>query len=120
MRYDTVPGVIYTSPEVACVGETEYSAKEKGLNYISKTIPLNYSGRYMAENERGDGIVKLIVDTAKNTLIGVHIIGSYASEIIYGACILISMAIPIEDIKKMIFPHPTVSEILREAVYQII
>ena len=119
MRYDTVPGVIYTSPEVASVGETEFSATQKGLAHIVKTVPMNYSGRYMAENERGDGIVKLIVDTQKNTLIGVQLIGSYASEIISSAGILISLAVPIDEIKKMVFAHPTVGEIIREALLQM-
>ena len=119
MRYNTVPGVIYTQPEVAYVGETENAAQAKGLDFIAKTLPLNFSGRYMAENERGDGIIKLIVDKETRALIGVHMIGSYASEIITSACILITLAVPIEDIKRMVFPHPTVSEIIREAVCQI-
>ena len=80
---------------------------------------MQYSGRYMAENERGDGICKVLVDKSTKKLIGVHMIGSYTSEIIYGAGIMIQNGMNIDDIKKTVFPHPTVSEIIREAIFQL-
>ena len=119
MKYNAIPGVIYTNPEVAGVGETEQSAKEKGLDVTIKKIPMQYSGRYVAENAHGDGIVKLIVDNKWNTLIGVHICANYASELIWGADALIAKGITIDEIKKIVFPHPTVCEIIREAVFQL-
>ncbi len=119
MRYAAVPGVIYTNPEVAGVGETEASAKAKGLDVIVKKVTMNYSGRYMAENEGGDGIIKLVVDKKWNTLIGVHMIANYASEIIYGAGLMVEKEMTIDEIKELIFPHPTVSEMIREAVFQL-
>jgi dihydrolipoamide dehydrogenase len=119
MRYNAIPGVIYTNPEVAGVGETESSAKSKGLDVTVKTLSMRYSGRYVAENEGGDGIVKLIVDNRKKTLLGVHMIGNYASEIIYGACMMVEREMTIESIKKAVFPHPTVSEIIREAIFSL-
>ena len=119
MRYEAIPAVIYTTPEVACAGTTEQAAKEKGVEVTAKRIPMNYSGRYFAENERGDGIISLVVDNQKSTLIGVHMIGSYVSEIIYGAAMMIENEMTIEQIKQLIFPHPTVCEIIREAVFQI-
>ncbi|MEG2958045.1 MAG: FAD-dependent oxidoreductase, partial [Christensenellaceae bacterium] len=119
MKYNAIPGVIYTNPEVAGVGETEQSAKEKGLDVTVKSITMKYSGRYVAENEGGDGICKIIVDNKWNKLIGVHMITNYASEIIWGADALIAKEITIDEIKKMVFPHPTVCEIIREAVWQI-
>ena len=119
MRYAAVPGVIYTNPEVAGVGETEASAKAKGLDVVVKKVTMNYSGRYMAENEGGDGIIKLVVDKKWNILIGVHMIANYASEIIYGAGLMVEKEMTIDEIKELIFPHPTVSEMIREAIFQL-
>ena len=119
MRYNAVPSVIYTNPEVGGVGETEESAKAKGIACQVASISMNYSGRYMAENAAGDGICKVIVDPVRNRLIGCHIIGSYASEIIIAAAMLIETEMKIEDIKEFIFPHPTVCEIIREAIFQL-
>jgi dihydrolipoamide dehydrogenase len=118
MDYRAVPGVIYTSPEVAVVGETEESAKEKGMAFKSKTVSMRFSGRYLAENEGGDGIAKILTD-ANGRIAGLHMIGSYASEIIYGACMMIGREITPEQAQKVIFPHPTVSEIIKECVFQI-
>ncbi|MCL2033406.1 MAG: dihydrolipoyl dehydrogenase [Oscillospiraceae bacterium] len=117
MRYHAVPSVIYTNPEVACVGETEESAREKGFDFKTATISMKYSGRYLAEVEKGDGIVKLVMDKKFSRLIGVHMIGSYASEIIYGAAMMIEAEMKIDDIKEIIFPHPTVCELIREALF---
>lgn len=119
MRYDAIPAVIYTYPEVAGVGLTEAAAIEKGIDCTVKTLPMNYSGRYMAENERGDGIIKIVADNKWNKLIGVHIISPYASEIIYGAGLMIEKEMTISEIKQIVFPHPTVCEALREAVFQL-
>lgn len=119
MKYNAIPGVIYTNPEVAGVGETEQTAKEKGLDVIVKQLPMQFSGRYMAENEGGNGFIKIVVDNQWNKVIGVHMITNYASEIIWGADVLVAKEIPVEQIKKMVFPHPTVSEIIREAIWQI-
>lgn len=119
MRYNAIPAVIYTYPEVASVGETEETAKEKGLEVKTVKLPMIYSGRYVAENEKGEGIVKVIVDTKYNRIVGVHMIGSYVSEIIYGAGLLIETELRIEDIKELVFPHPTVCEVIREALFEI-
>lgn len=119
MKYNAIPGVIYTNPEVAGVGETEQSAKEKGLDVTVKSISMRYAGRYVAENEGGDGICKIIVDNKWNKLIGVHMIANYASEIIWGADALIAKELTIDEIKKIVFPHPTVAEIIREAIFQL-
>ena len=78
MRYNAIPSVIYTNPEVASVGETEESAKQKGMDVKAVTVTMNYSGRYMAENEGGDGICKIIVDAKYNRVLGVHMIGNYS------------------------------------------
>jgi len=119
MRYNAIPAVIYTSPEVAGVGLTEAAAREKGLDVTVKSISMNYAGRYLAENDRGDGIIKIVVDNKWHKLIGVHMIGSYASEIIYGAGLMIEKEMTIDEIKQLVFPHPTVCEALREAIFQL-
>ncbi len=119
MNYNAIPSVIYTSPEAAGAGITQEQARKQQLDVKVKSITMNYSGRYLAENERGDGIIKLMVDKKWNKLVGVHMISPYASEIIYGASMMIQKEMTIDEIKKMVFPHPTVSEALREAVFQL-
>ena len=119
MRYNAIPSVIYTNPEVASVGETEESAQQKG--YAAKTVklPMAYSGRYLAEVEGGNGFCKLVVDTEHNRLLGAHIMGSYASEMIFGAGLMIETEMKIDDIKEVVFPHPTVCEIIRETLFEV-
>ena len=117
INYNAIPAVIYTNPEVASVGETTESIKEKGLDASVETVTLKYSGRYIAENEHGNGIVKIIRDNKHQNIIGVHMIGSYASEIIYGAAILVETEMRVKDIQKLVFPHPTVCEVIREAMF---
>ncbi|NMB97503.1 MAG: dihydrolipoyl dehydrogenase, partial [Clostridiaceae bacterium] len=109
MRYNAIPYVIYTNPEVAGVGETEESAREKGMEVDVANVSMRYSGRYLAENEGGDGICKVLVEKKTRRLVGVHMIGNYASEIIYGAGAMIEMEMRVDDIKEIVFPHPTVS-----------
>ncbi len=119
MRYNVIPSVIYTNPEIGTVGETEESAKQKGLDVKTVSIPMTFSGRYVAENTTLDGICKLIINKKTNTLIGAHIIGSYAGEFIVTVSAMIDLEVDIENIKKLVFPHPTVCEIVREAIFQI-
>ena len=119
VNYNSIPSVIYTNPEVASVGETSESAEKKGLDVVTTTVSMRYSGRYLAENEGGDGIVKLITDKAHGTLLGVSMIGNYASEIIYGAAVMVDKHMTVRDIKNMVFPHPTVCEVIREAAYAV-
>lgn len=119
MRYHAVPSVIYTNPEVGSVGETEESAKEKGLDVEIIRMPLAYSGRYVAETAGGDGMVKILVDSQYRTVCGIHMIGSYASEIIFGAAMMIETELRAQDIRQIVFPHPTVGEVIREALWEL-
>ncbi len=119
MNYRAVPSVIYTNPEVASVGETSETAAEKGLDVLTEKLSLRYSGRYLAENEGGDGVVKLLVDKEHRTVLGVSMIGSYASEFIYGAAMMVEREMRVEQARKVIFPHPTVGEVLREALFTV-
>lgn len=118
MRYTAVPSVIYTNPEVAFVGLTEEAAKAAGMDVACISLTMKYSGRYVAENEGGDGICKLVIDKKNNRLVGVHMIGNYSSEIIVSAVAMLETEMRIEDIKELIFPHPTVCEIIREGIFQ--
>lgn len=117
--YSVIPSVIYTTPEVASVGETEQSAKEKGLNVKVVKAPMMYSGRYVAENLSGDGFCKLIYDLTNRCVVGVHIVGSYASEMIYGAAMMVQSKAPLQHLDKIVFPHPSVCETIREALFMI-
>ncbi len=119
VNYNAIPAVIYTNPEVASVGETSETVKAKGLDAKTESFTLRYSGRYIAENEGGDGIVKIIIDKNHRTILGVHMIGTYASEIIYGAAMMVENEMRVEDVHKMVFPHPTVCEVIREGLFQI-
>ena len=117
MRYDAVPAVLYTSPELASVGETEQSAAQKGLPFKVVKLPMRFSGRYLAENEGGNGIMKLVVNTNTRQVLGMQALSNYASEFIVQAAAFIELGLTLEQIQKIIFPHPTVSEIIREAVF---
>jgi dihydrolipoamide dehydrogenase len=119
MRYNAVPSVIYTSPEAASVGETEQSAAANGLAVDAVTVPIAFSGRFLAENTDRTGFCKVIADKSNRRIIGVHILGPYASEIIASACIMIEMEMTVDDAREVIFPHPCVSEIIREAVFKL-
>ena len=114
MRYDAIPSVIYTNPEAASVGETEESARERGLNVRTLRLPMLFSGRYQAENEGGNGILKLVLDEEKHIL-GVTMVGNPASEIIASAALAVTKRMTAEEFTETVFPHPTVAEILRDA-----
>ena len=116
VNYNAIPSVIYTDPEAAGVGETEESALEKGYDFEVHKLPMMYSGRYAAENEGGDGICKILLERQSGIVIGVHMIGSYSSEIIYGAAMMVEKGMKVENVKEVVFPHPTVSEIIKEVL----
>lgn len=118
MRYEAVPAVLYTNPELASVGETEATARKKGLPFKTVQLPMRYSGRYQAENEGGTGQMKLIVNTKTQQILGAQVLSNYASEFIVLVAAYIESGLKLNDIKKHIFPHPTVSEIIREAVFE--
>ena len=118
MRYHANPSVIYTQPEIAACGLTEEEARAQGVDYEVKKLSMRYSGRFVAENEGGDGLCKILVDKKHRNIIGVHMIGNYSSEIIWGAAEMIELELRVKDAKEIIFPHPTVSEIIRETLWE--
>jgi len=117
MRYDAIPGVVYTNPEVAGVGETEESAKAKGIDYKVAKLPMAYAGRFIAENEGGSGLCKVLVGAKYGEVIGVHMLGNPCSEMIYGACMAIEQEMTLAEMEEVVFPHPTVSEIFKETIF---
>ncbi|MBE6996375.1 MAG: dihydrolipoyl dehydrogenase, partial [Ruminococcaceae bacterium] len=119
MKYNAITSVLYTDPEVATIGETKESAQEKGMTVKEVKLPLLYSGRYVAEVENGSGFIKLVVDTDRKRLVGCHMVGSYASEIMMTVAMMIDTELPPERLKKLVFPHPSVCEAIREALFHI-
>ena len=119
MRYDVIPAVIYTDPEVASIGHSKEGAEKLGMTVKEIKLPMSYAGRYLAETEGGKGFIKLIVDTDRNRLVGCHMVGSYASEIIMTATMMVDTELTPARLQKMVFPHPTVAEIIREAIFHI-
>ncbi|MDR3327800.1 MAG: dihydrolipoyl dehydrogenase [Prevotellaceae bacterium] len=117
MHYNAVPAVVYTNPEVAGTGKTEDELKAENKAYSVKKLPMTFSGRFVAENEGGNGLCKLIFDE-KNVIVGAHLIGNPASELIVTATLAIEQKLDIEQFKKMIFPHPSVGEIFKETMFE--
>jgi len=115
MSYKAIPGVVYTNPEIAGVGKTEEALQAENISYTVKQLPLTYSGRFVAENEQGTGVCK-ILEAPDGTLLGVHIAGNPASELIVIAGIAIEKGMKADELKMMIFPHPTVGEIIKETL----
>ncbi len=116
MSYDAICGVVYTNPEAAFVGVSEEQAKASGKPYKVKKVSINFSGRHVAENGMSNGLCKLILDAEKNTLIGAALMSSYASEYIYSLALMIDLQVPVDRILRTVFPHPTVCEVIREAL----
>ena len=119
MRYKAIPSVLYTNPEVGCVGMSEEQAKAAGIDTVSVKLPMAYAGRYVAENEGGNGIAKFIFDKKYRTLIGAHVMSNYSSEFIVACAIMIEQEMTVDAIREIIFPHPSVSEIIREAAFAV-
>ena len=116
MDYDCVPGVVYTNPELAGVGKTEEELIAKGIYYRIQKLPMVYSGRFVAENELGNGLCKLIIDH-NDRIVGCHMLGNPASEIIVVAGIAIQRGYTVDEFRKSVFPHPTVGEIYHETLF---
>ena len=114
MSYRAIPGVVYTNPEIAGVGETEESLQRKGIACRTVKLPMAYSGRFVAENEGVNGVCKLILGE-NDVILGAHVLGNPASEIITLAGMAISLGLTAGQWARMVFPHPTVGEIFKEA-----
>lgn len=113
MSYKAIPGVVYTNPEIAGVGKSEEELQQAGITYRTLKLPMSYSGRFVAENEGVNGVCKVLV-AEDDTLLGVHLLGNPASELIVMAGMMIEDGRKFTEWKRYVFPHPTVGEIFRE------
>lgn len=116
IAYSAIPSVVYTNPEIASVGLTEPQAKDLNLDIEVRQLPMTFSGRFMAENEGETGLCKMIIDAKKQTVLGVHCIGNPCSEFIAAASFAVRNGYTVGEMRQVVFPHPTVSEILHEVL----
>ena len=114
MRYDTMPAVVYTSPEVAVVGLTKEEAEARGTKVKVGRIPMAINARYIAENPDETGFCKVVLEADTRKLIGVHMVGGACSEMIFGATAMLETELREEEIEEIVFPHPTTSEIIKD------
>ena len=118
MEYNAIPGIVYTNPEVSGVGLTEEQATAQGIEYRLSKLPMTYAGRFVAENEGQTGLCK-ILSSPDGKVLGVHMLGNPSSEFICAACMAITNNLTVNDLKRTVFPHPTVSEILKEGLFEL-
>ncbi len=118
MNYDLIPSVIYTHPEIAWVGKTEQALKAEGVAVNVGTFPFAASGRAMAANDTA-GFVKVIADAKTDRVLGVHVIGPAAAELVQQGAIGMEFGTSAEDLGMMVFSHPTMSEALHEAALAV-
>lgn len=118
VNYDVIPGVVYTSPEVAAVGKTEEELKEAGIAYTSGKFPFTANGRAKV-NQTTDGFVKVLADARTDKVLGVHIIGPEAGEMIHEAAVLMEFGGSSEDLARTCHAHPTRSEAVKEAAMAV-
>ncbi len=132
IAYNAVPSVVYTNPEIASVGLTEEQVRafytemegQAGLEkaggvetfYEVRKLPMTFSGRFMAENDGETGLCKMLIDRKNQTVLGVHMIGNPCSEFVAAASFAVRMGYTVSEMEQVIFPHPTVSEILHEVL----
>ena len=116
IAYNAIPSVVYTNPEIASVGITEAQAESMSIPVEVRKLPMTFSGRFMAENEGETGLCKMIVDAKNHSILGVHCIGNPCSEFIAAASFAVRNGYTVPEMQQVVFPHPTVSEILHEIV----
>ena len=118
MNYDCVPSVVYTHPEVASVGKTEEQLKADGVEFKAGTFPFVASGRALAAND-SDGMVKILADAETDRILGCHIVGPSAADLVQQIVIAMEFGSSAEDIALMVFGHPTLSEAVHEAALAV-
>lgn len=119
MSYDSIPSVVFTNPESASAGLTEKQAIKREIPYKVVKMPMSYSGKFVAENEGFQGLCKLLVKPDSGAVLGAQMVGNPSSELIYGICAAIEFGITVNMLEKIVFPHPTVSEMIRESISAI-
>ncbi|UPJ62306.1 dihydrolipoyl dehydrogenase [Bradyrhizobium sp. 191] len=118
VNYDVIPGVVYTTPEVSSVGKTEEELKQAGIGYTVGKFPFTANGRSKV-NQTTDGFVKVLADAKTDRVLGVHIIGREAGEMIHEACVLMEFGGSAEDLARTCHAHPTRSEAVKEAALAV-
>ncbi len=118
INYDTIPSVIYSHPEIASVGFSLKVAHQRGLKAIEKKRPFGGNGRFLAETDRERGICKVVLDEENGEIYGIHLAGLYASELISTAAMIVQLKLNVSDIERLVFPHPAVSEIIKETILE--
>ncbi|KJC42999.1 dihydrolipoamide dehydrogenase [Bradyrhizobium sp. LTSP885] len=118
VNYDVIPGVVYTTPEVSSVGKTEEELKQAGVAYTVGKFPFTANGRSKV-NQTTDGFVKVLADAKTDRVLGVHIIGREAGEMIHEACVLMEFGGSAEDLARTCHAHPTRSEAIKEAALAV-
>ena len=118
VNYDVIPSVIYTTPEVSSVGKTEEELKQAGIAYTVGKFPFTANGRSKV-NQTTDGFVKILADAKTDRVLGVHIIGREAGELIHEACVLMEFGGSAEDLARTCHAHPTRSEAIKEAALAV-
>ncbi|HLK65583.1 MAG TPA: dihydrolipoyl dehydrogenase [Bryobacteraceae bacterium] len=116
IRYGAIPAVIYTHPEVSSVGKSEEELQAEGTEYRKSVVPMAVAGRFLVESDGQSGIVKVLVGARYGEILGVHAVGDSSSEFIVAAAAMVETGMSLTDAGRIIFPHPTVSEALREAL----
>jgi dihydrolipoamide dehydrogenase len=117
-NYDAVPWVIYTHPEIAWVGKTEQQLKSAGVEYRAGQIPFSANGRALGQGETS-GFIKMLADAKTDQILGVHVIGTNASELISEAVVAMEFHASSEDIARIVHAHPTLSEVMHEAALSV-
>jgi dihydrolipoamide dehydrogenase len=118
VNYDAIPWVIYTHPEIAWVGKTEQQLKSEGIEYRTGQIPFAANGRALGQGDT-TGFVKMLADAKTDRILGVHVIGSNASELIAEAVVAMEFGASSEDIARICHAHPTLSETMHEAALAV-
>lgn len=115
INYNAIPSCVFTFPEAASVGMTEDEAKENNVEYIVGKSMFGANGKALSMGE-GEGFVKVLAEKESHRIIGVHILGPHASDMVHGGSLAIQNNLTVEDIKESVFAHPTLSEVFYEAV----
>ena len=116
MRTHAIPWVVYTSPEISGCGLTEREAERRGEKIKTARLTFKVNARHFTEHGEENGLCKAIIDAKSDTLLGMHMAGTGSSEIIFGAAAIIEAELRVKDVEEIIFPHPTVSEMIKETI----
>lgn len=120
MRYNAIPWAVYGQPEAAGCGMTEQEAAKQGIPVKTATTQMRANGRFLAEQgKRAAGLVKVVSHAETGVILGVHLLGPYSSEMVWGVSAVIEAELRVQDVKEIIFPHPSVSELIKDTCFAI-